>query len=404
VAEVSRTIFDGIREGNPAATVVVWPYSASNTWSKEDRSQSELLRRLPSGMTLMTEFAKEGTVTIGDVSIPAYDYTISLIGPAERFTRQAELARRVGLGLWVKTEHAIALELVQTPYIPVLFRWAERFARIRSFPEVRGVFANWQHYGFMPTLATELFRRVVWEPAPEPEALLRRIALREFGPRSGDAAVAAWREWSEAFAQYPFSSAMALGVIQKGPAHPFFLDPDYRPLHGDSRQFKNDLSWTHPYGAALVIRQLEHLERGWLRGIEHWERVVASASPDGRPRAVREGGIARAALACFRSAAHLARFMITRDRLHGESDPRAAAELLREMTSILEAELVNARQALEPIRLDSRLGYANSGRGEQAGVPRGGIYSPASIEKKIRQVERLLGRDLPDYARRRGLR
>ncbi len=36
IAEFSRSLFEGAREGNPESTVAFWPYSASNTWSRDD--------------------------------------------------------------------------------------------------------------------------------------------------------------------------------------------------------------------------------------------------------------------------------------------------------------------------------------------------------------------------------
>src|SRR5690242_15490714 len=84
IAEFSKALFEGARAATPQAAVAAWPYSASNTWSKGDITQSALLRQLPSGMTLMTEFSKEGAISFGGITIPAYDYPISIIGPSDR--------------------------------------------------------------------------------------------------------------------------------------------------------------------------------------------------------------------------------------------------------------------------------------------------------------------------------
>lgn len=400
VAELAETLVDGARSARPGAQVALWPYSASNWWSKGDIPQARLIARLPEGITFLTEFGKEGSITFGGTTIPAYDYPISYLGPSERFVEQSELARQKGLPLWVKTEHAIALEMVQTPFIPVFFRWGERFARIGRFPEVIGVLANWMHYGFMPTLAAELFKWHSWGPVPETEELLRKMARRDFGPGTEEAALRAWKQWSEAIQHYPFSGPMAMGPIQKGPAHPLFLDPDYRPAHHYGRQFKNDLAWTSPWGVDLALAQLEKLEQGWQLGVESWKEVVQLAAPESRRNAHRHEGVGRAVLACIRSARNVARFYQLRDRLWEETNRRNAAALLDELAAVAEQERANAREILPVIARDSRLGYANSGGSSQTGVPRGGIYSPRSIEKKIEQVTRVLERELPEYRSR----
>lgn len=395
VAELVQTIERSARSARASARVVVWPYSASNWWSKDDVTQSRLVEKLQAGVTFLTEFGKEGRITFNGTSIPAYDYPISYLGPSERFVEQAELTERQGIALWTKTEHAIALEMIQTPYIPVFFRWAERLRRIHEFPWVTGLVANWMHYGFMPSVAAEVFKWHTWSPVPDTEELLRRIARREFGAGTEAAALEAWRAWSDAMRHYPFSGPMAMGPIQKGPAHPLFLDPAYEPRHHHGRQFTNDLSWTRPWGAEVALAQLEKLEKGWQAGMAAWDRVVARAAPPLKRNALREKGVAAAILASVRSTIHVGRFYQTRSRLQQERDSGRRDELWEALASIAEAELQNAQRALDVVRRDSRLGYANSGGSSQTGVPRGGIYSPGSIEKKIDQVKRLLNDEIP---------
>jgi hypothetical protein len=392
VAELATVISRGARTVRPDAVAALWPYSAG--WSREDKTQSKLIDKLPKEITFMTEFGKEGLVTFGGKTIPAYDYPISYLGPSERFVEQARLAKSHGLPLWVKTEHAIALEAVQTPYIPVLHRWAERFRRISQFDNITGFFANWEHYGFTPSIAAEVAKWHTWSPLPDTRTLLGAIATREFGPGTEEPALEAWRLWSEAIAHYPFSGSVAMGPVQKGPAHPLFLDPEYQPRHQGARRFKNDLSWTQPWGVDLVIEQFEKLVNDWQKGVKAWEGVTAAAHPSLRDRARREGGIGQALLSCFRSTLNVARFYKLRDELGQEKDTSRRLELLDALENVARSELENARNVLPVVSADSRLGYANAG--SSTGVPRGGIYSPDSIRKKIAQVERLLNEDIPE--------
>jgi hypothetical protein len=119
--------------------------------------------------------------------------------------------------------------------------------------------------------------------------------------------------------------------------------------------------------------------------------------------AKHELGIARTLLACVQSAINVARFYRLREELLKTSDRARAATLLDEMSSVARAELQNARAALPNVCADSRLGYANSGKSEQIGVPRAGIYSAGSIRKKITQVKRILDQEIPEYRRPHGL-
>jgi hypothetical protein len=402
IAEFSEALLRGARNGNPEAVAAFWPYSASNTWSKGDTTQSKLIERLPAGATLMTEFAKEGAISFGGTTIPAYDYTISFVGPSERFRTQAKLASTHGLGFWVKTEHAIALEMIQTPTIPVYFQWAERFKRIHQIPEVSGEFDNWMHYGFMPTIAADIYYWSHWEKPPDAEDLLRRIAQRDFGAGAAEA-IAGWRDLSAAIQQYPFSGGMAMGPIQKGPSHPLFLQSSYKPLHGRGRQFTNDLNWTRPWGPDLALSQLEKLEAGWSSGITHLRKAAAEAPADRRRTATREEGLAEALLYCIRSTINVGRFYQARELFENATDQDRAAEALDKLIRIAKAERENAKAALPFVCADSRIGFANSGQMDQEGVPRAGIYSPGSIQKKIEQVTRLIDVELPAIGKSRGL-
>ncbi|MCZ2077274.1 MAG: hypothetical protein LC130_20030 [Bryobacterales bacterium] len=194
-----------------------------------------------------------------------------------------------------------------------------------------------------------------------------------------------------------------MGVVQKGPVHPLFFDPRYRPEHSHGRQFKSDLGWTPPWGPDLTIRQFSEMERLWAAGVADLWQVVANATPECRREAVRELGVAKTLLAQIRSVIHIARFYALRERLTDAPDKTLAASLVNEMAAIAEQELRNARDALPAVCADSRLGYANSGNNDQIGVPRAGVYSAASIEKKITQLVRLLQEEIPACRRTHGL-
>lgn len=393
IASFSGALLEGLRAGNPGATLAIWPYSAG--WSGNDPNQSRMIETMPRGTTLLTEFAKSAPATFGGISEPTYDYPISVVGPSERFVKQTELAEKSGHTLWVKTEHAIALEFIQTPYIPVFFQWAERFRRIHETAQASGVFANWMHYGFTDSRAADLFYWNIWDGAPsDPDKLLRSIASRDFGEGAAGSAVRAWRLFSEAIRQYPFSWGVAQGPIQSGPAHPLFFDPAYRPAHHYGRQFTNTLQWTRPWGPDLAVEQLRKMEQLWAAGVAELER---------HPETQSELGVARALLACMRSAIHVARFYSLREELRAAQDKGKARAALDAMAGVANEELRNAREVLPFIRADSRLGYANSAGNEQIGVARGGIYSPWAIEKKIAQVERMLHEEIPAYRRAQGL-
>lgn len=399
VAELSNVVLEGVRSANSRATVAVWPYGASTSWARVDKTQSALIERLPKGMTFLTEFAKESPVVFGGVSTPAYDYPISVLGPSARMVKQEALAKQGGLDLWIKSEHAIALEFIQTPYIPVLSAWEERQRLIRQHSSASGVFCNWMHYGFMPTPAADLHYWSVWNEDVNGYELVRRVAQQNYGERAAVDVHRAWQRFSDAIREYPFSNSVALGVVQKGPSHPLFLDHNFKPLHGAGRQFRNDLRWTEPWGPEVTIAQFEKMERIWSAGVKDLRRAANNASLSFRPATRKELGIAEVLLACIRSTIHIGKFYL----LRSQTQSAGGAERVRiidEMEALARNELRNAKEILPVVSADSRLGYANSAGNEQIGVPRAGIYSAASIRKKITQLEKLLAEELPAFRER----
>jgi hypothetical protein len=395
VAQLVATITDAVHAANPAITVAAWPYSASNWWSAADPTQSGLIARLPPDATLLTEFAKEGQVSVGTHRIPAYDYPISILGPSGRFAAQHSLAQRHGLRLWAKTEHAIALEFITTPYIPAFAQWVERFNRIAAAPRTSGIVANWMHYGFMPGRASDLLYWAIWDGPHDPDTLLRDIAVRDFGDAAAERVLHAWHLFSQAIRDYPFSGPMALGPIQSGPAHPLFLDSSYRPWHGAERQFRNDLSWTEPWGPQATLARLHQLAERWARGIAELRAAADFVAAEDRPDLEREVGIAVTLLACVRSTIHVGEFYLARARLTEAAEVAGRRAIVDELTRIAEAEHANCTEVLTYIQADSRLGYANSADSNQQGVPRGGLFSPGSVAKKLAHLDRLLRDDLP---------
>ena len=268
VNELIATLDRGAKTGRPDAQVVAWPYSGGE-WTAGDPDQIKIIEQLPKDVIFLNNFettyySQPGVLRDG-VGANIYDYSISNIGPSERYQQQARAVAERNIGLWAKTECNYALEFIQTPYIPVLQRWHERFQRITAIPHISGAFMQWNHYGFMPSPCAEIAKWYTWEPQPEVNTLLKAIAARDFGEAAGPKVVDAWSRFSQAFGYYPFSGETAFGPIQKGPAHPLFLDPAYKPENSSGRNFTNSLLWTMPFGAEITAKYFRLLQEGWQR-------------------------------------------------------------------------------------------------------------------------------------------
>ncbi len=393
LAELVNTIRRGALEGNPKAEVATWTY----TWPQSDPSRAAFIAKLPAGMIWLATFEKEAVVERDGVHDYAYDYSISSLGPSENLRLQLPLVIKAGMPLWIKTESMISEEFIQAPYIPVYQRWEERYRRLAEFPHVTGLFMNWDHYGFMPSRVSELVKWFTWDPMPQGDELLRQIAARDFGPNVADRFVAAWRMLSDSFENFPFSDGTTrTGPLPKGPAHPFFWDAEYHPHASARRQFYNNLDWTKPWDVAIATKYYTVVEQQWAKGTELLRNAAAEVDADHRREAEQELGVAEMQLSCFKMVLNLIRFYDLRFQLEQASDPQS---ILQQMRRVLEDEKANDLHVLAFVQKDSRLGYANGGNGITNGGVRAGIFTAASINKKIAQIDRVLNQEIPNYHR-----
>ncbi len=390
VAELIEAVNKGAKSGNPHAEVVVWTYGASGTWSIGDDAQARLIRKLPQDLVFLSDFSKGGHIKVGEVEGRVYDYSISFLGPAEKFRKQVELCGARGLRVWAKTECMISLEFIQVPYIPVYQRWIERYRQIHTFAAIQGLLMNWDHYGFMPSRVLELARWYTFDPLPDDHALLAQIAGRDFGQGATPDVLHAWEHFSRAITSYPFSGPVALGPIQSSPALPYFLDPDYKVHHGRGRQFSNDLLWTRPWGPELCAETLRVLEQEWSEGIESLVQLLGTEGTNHRRELLRETGLAQVLLCCVSSVLNQIEFSELRFQLMDQREPPGGLTLLNQIREVMQREIQNATEALKWVSADSRLGYSNGGGGITIGGARAGIYTPQMIEKKISALRRML--------------
>jgi len=262
---------------------------------------------------------------------------------------------------------------------------------------LEAVWANWMHYGFTPSLAGEVFGCYAFTPKPDGEQLLRSIARRDFGEGAVEHVMSAWRHFDEAIGQFPFSPQVVIapGPIQQGPAHPLWLDRKKKVPYRH-RAATNAMEWVKPWGEPVCRQRLAALRDRWLAGVADLERALALA-PSGRPAlaATREASMSRAIGITCKGICNLLDWQIAREKFWSSTDAAERSRLLDQMAAIARTDLKNAKAGLHLARTDSRYGYANYGRGEQSGLGRGGTFSPVSIERKIAQVEHMLGSELP---------
>lgn len=225
VANLSNLLAEAARSVNPAAEVVVWPYSAEHVWSA-DYDQKGYLELLGPGVALLTEIEKgEYVKKEGGINKHLWDYSIDLIGPGDRAASQIATCKAVGVPVYLKSEPEIGFEAPRLPHIPCMDRWYDRAEALASC----GAAGAWVFPAFRPNFgstAAELPKFAWWSPTPDREAVLEQFAARVAGAAAGPHLRRAWGFVSEAIPYSPELPSYYNGPYYLGPAHPMCANPE----------------------------------------------------------------------------------------------------------------------------------------------------------------------------------
>jgi hypothetical protein len=207
--------------------VIVWNWS----WSYyEADPQKNIISSLPDDVILLADFERGGMMANTEGEYCVDEYSLSYTGPSERFQGAVSAAREKGLRVYAKFQIGVTHEIATVPYFPVLFKLAEKFKRAAE-GGVAGVLECW-NFGNILSLNTELANWFSWKPLPsDTVAFLRKIAVREYGEPAADLFVRAWRIFSEATDNYPFSNPFIYdSPIHHGGAQPLIFKKTGKPL------------------------------------------------------------------------------------------------------------------------------------------------------------------------------
>ncbi|HEY3395627.1 MAG TPA: hypothetical protein VGK58_23195 [Lacipirellulaceae bacterium] len=219
VADLCNDLASAIREVNPQAELVAWPYSAEHVWAK-DRAVSGFIEKLKPGVTLFTEIEKSETIQkphgiVKDI----WDYSIDLIGPGPRAQEQIGACAKNNVRVYLKSEPELGFEAPRLPQIPCMDRWADRAEALASC----GADGAWVFPAFRPfygTSTAEINKFLWWSPVPDREELLHAFAQRLAGKQSGDALRQAWKHVSDTIPFSPELPPYYTGPYYLGPMHP----------------------------------------------------------------------------------------------------------------------------------------------------------------------------------------
>jgi hypothetical protein len=365
VAELITVINRGIKAASPEADVIAWSWA----WGiVEPHPQTRLISRLPKDVILMTDWETggDGQKNVAGRKYPVDEYSLSYIGPCNRFLRHVSIAKRRGMKVMAKLQLAATHELASVPYIPVPFNLAEKMSGLRKY-KVDGFLGCWNIGGELSPM-TRLAGKMSLSPPLSQLQALRETAAEEFGEDVADDVIKAWKLFSDGWKEYPMSCAFTWNSpINYAPAFYFPLEvPDkpslctasHTPLPRDEEGHLNVTSyylpnWTTPFGVKRTEKALTLLLDKWGLGLVIMGNV--SKQYPANSNLLIEHNLACHIALSVKSTINILRFYTLLPQLKAAEENRR--ETIDALKAILKDEIEIARQDMPLLKADSRLGY-----------------------------------------------
>jgi hypothetical protein len=348
VAEVNTAIARGVHRAAPAAKVIAYTWA----WAKEWQLQA--IDLLPEKIDVMCVSEWGLPIAVGGVKGEVIDYSISCPGPSAASRACWDRARRNGLKAVAKVQLNCSWECATLPYLPVPYLVKEHLDNLTQ-AGVSGLMLSWTLGGYPGGNFALL------SSTPE------ELALEKFGTETAPAVCAAWKQFSNAFREFPFHlEVLYLGPQNLGPANLLFDRPTGYRATMTGFPYDDIDAWRATYPPLVFEEQLRRLSEEWqtglrlLPGIEEDTPAVTAAN-------LRELTAVATAAWCHFKSSHL---QFKFNRLRNAADPAAAPEL----QAILDAEIVIAVTLYNLAKKDTRIGFEASNHY---------LYTPNDLVEKV---------------------
>jgi hypothetical protein len=337
-AEVCSLLERGMREAGSDGKFILYAWSTPEAWFPE------LVKHLPKSTYLqcVSEWGK--TFTRGDYTGKINEYSISEVGPSDQSRNEWKIAQEAGLKISAKMQAANTYEFSSIPYIPALRLVGEHLSNVAKVG-VSGVMLGWTAGG-SPSPNLELVAEFARSPQTTVHDAMLAVAEQRFGAAAAPGVVDAWNLLSDGYAEFPFEiSVCYFGPQSLGPASLLWAEPTGFAATMSTFPFDDFAGWRGPYSEATFQSQFEKVAATWKGGVEILNGLRTEYPSSNLED---EWRIAEAAYLHFKSTANQAHFMRVR-----KSDPATAVEILRD-------EIVLARQLMDLVAQDSRIGFEAS--------------------------------------------
>ncbi|MGL6193476.1 MAG: hypothetical protein ACRC2T_01485, partial [Thermoguttaceae bacterium] len=174
----------------------------------------------------------------------------------------------------------------------------------------------------------------------------------------------AWKEFSEAFEEYPYGSGLYTAPTQIGPANPFYEKPTgYAPTMV-GMPYDGVNNWCGPYTPEIYASQMEKIANGWKKGITQLEKALPFVPKERKADVTLDLRCAKAGALTFGSVARQCRFILLRDEFgaipESEKQSEKANIIRKKIRTLIEEEITDSIELFKISRDDSRIGFEAS--------------------------------------------
>ena len=390
-----RLVCDVTRQYKKDFDIIFWTY---NWFHLPPEKRLPVVENMPTNVTLLVTWDRGDPPQVKcGAKASVGDYTVTVPGPSQVFESEADVAARRGIKVMTISNTAgRTWDLgAGVPFVPVPWRWQDRYEALRKCNETRGLKAlmDSHHYGFTPSFIAD-FAKVMFTEETDPkdfENVLMALARRDFGD-AADAVFSAWKDWSEAFRWHSAEDRDQSGPTRVGPAYPLTrpgIDnpPPVRPYTRKNKKGQSvpTCPWMYMFPRYIMPRHEARIfEPGQLDGEIVWaerevEYVTAGngklraaldrVSARARENARRLMGIGAYMFASARTLLNVKRYYRAGRRLEAAKDGSSeGVAAFREMLELIEDERKNAEELIPYVEYDSYLGWEAT-MGYQTNVP-----------------------------------
>lgn len=372
--DLMKLILKIIKGIKPDAELVISTYN----WQKApDEERVRLIGELPRECIIMTTWDNGRQFRIGEESVEVNaDYSLRFSTPSNKYIVEAEAVKRAGLRSVANANSSgFTWDFGMIPYEPMPFQWMKKYNELLKAKKdynLSGMLEN-IHYGFYPSIITEIEKWKFFTPVKDDEAIIRDLIERDYGVENADIVEDAFRDLSEAITHYVPTNEDQYGPYRIGPAYPIWTDiyegwPKSFPSESKHASHKlagmaysrywEDLNIHNSLIGIRIFDELDELDKMYELVVSSMKKLKNCINPN--DELLRLINLVHYIHNCIVTTRNVKKHYICRQQLTMCRTRQKGEELICEMEEILKNELENVKDTIPLVQVDSRLGWEPS--------------------------------------------